>query len=192
MNLPPEDDSARGLRHVAEYHSLAARASERAARAKSAADWFDIFTDIVEQGVRQGLEMNGQSDKVLETLQEHRPTWRKVRDAFSAQGLELNEGIDVEGPTIALNSLGIPEIVAWPMGPVARFFWTDGSTLEFTGRSALVAVSFVMWWTGFNQVHVTEFGGAAQSERRRIIDPTSTEYQRYVREKQADQEREDL
>lgn len=184
----PETEGDRQARHQAEQLQLTAAAKERAARARSAAEWFDIFIDVVEQGVRQGLEMNKRGHEILDVLAEHRPSWRRVREALSAQGLELNEGVEVEGPVIGHNQLGIPEVIGWPMGPVAKLYWTDGSKLEFTGKAALVAASFIIWWTGFNQVHMVQFGGDTPPPQSRIVEPGSDDYLRYIQAKAKAQE----
>jgi len=185
VNTTHEDADAKKLRMLAETAILDVETQRKAARAKSAEDWFDIFTEVTRQGVFQTAEVNGNRALAEEKWAAEVPGLRAVRDAFRVQGMELNESIDCEGPLLSHDSMGFTH-VAWPNGMWAKFIWTDGSTLDFQGRHALLAVAFVLWWTNFNLVHTEEHGGST-AQKSRIVDPNSDEYRDYMSRKKAEQ-----
>ena len=180
MNTPAESEEQRSTRHLAEDAVLQGEAVRLASRAKTAAEWFDIFVSITTEGVRQGLETQKRGNELKALMDEQKPVFARVRDRFSVQGLELNEQVDVEGPLVQHNVLGMPEVIDWPEGLKATFTWSDASRLVFKGQDALVAVAFIMWWTVFNQVHMQQFGAGPGEAKRRVIDPGSNEYLRYM------------
>lgn len=190
MTNPGEDQGLKHARHLAEHMQVTQEAVRRASRAKTAGEWFDIFADITITGVRQGLEANNQGHLLSELLAPQKPVWDRVRARFAAQGLELNEGIEIDGPVVQPNVLGVPEVVDWPKGLQAEFTWTDGTRLMFKGHDALVATAFIQWWSTFNQVHMHQFGtgSAALAPKTRLIDPGSNEYINYIMAKQREQQ----
>jgi xanthine/CO dehydrogenase XdhC/CoxF family maturation factor len=164
------------------------RARARAATARDAGEWFDIYTEIVEQAVKRTLESAGEGHLVLERLADRRAAATVVRREFQAHGLPLSEDIDVEGPLVTPDPMGFLTNVSWPRGQWVRFIWPDQSKLEFRGMKAVVALAFIMWWENFHlQFQAMHDKNAPQ--KRRVILPHTPEWDRYMAAKAADQAR---
>jgi hypothetical protein len=175
------DDQARLV-----LHQKAVEA--KAAEARTPGDWFDIFTGIVTFGVKSTLEGMGRGAEAAEKLRDQQPYWREVRRVFEDHGLPLSESVEWEGPHVFPDQFGFPTNVEWPLGEWVKFYWPEEKKkpLEFRGQYALVAVSFIIWWTNFNMVHKT-MGGVTEDAKRRIIKPGEDEWKRYMTAKKADQ-----
>jgi hypothetical protein len=177
-------------RQAVDFAALQLRIQMRAAKARSAEDWFDIFQEVVFSGLRQSLAQAGVegtqlADKVLD---EQRIFYRNVRDRFRVQGMDLGEGVEWEGPIIAPDQFGFPRIMGWPRGMWARATWGDKSKVEWRGKEAEIAVSFVIWWSCFQQVYqeaATQHSGLIVNEsvQRRLVQQDSSEFVDYVKRK---------
>ncbi len=153
----------------------------RAANAKTAADWFDIFREVVTGGVQSIMEKNGQGSDVSVKISDYTGSFAAVRDGFSAQGLDLNENVEWEGPVPVVDpKSNLIMGLEWPQGQEVVFIWPTKERLLFRGQKALVAVCFIMWWAnfqpGFAKMQGKELGG-----QRRLIDPGSPEWLSYMK-----------
>lgn len=171
-----------------DFAVLQQRIQMEAVKARKAEDWFDLFQEIVFSGVRQtmsqaGVEGTKVADKVLD---ERRPTYARVRDRFRVQGLDLSENVEWEGPVIGPDQFGFPRIQGWPRGMWARATWGDGSTVEWRGAEAEIAVSFVIWWSCYQQVYQQAHDPGViitDDMRRRVVQPGTSDYVDYVQAK---------
>lgn len=190
----PTPDADRDLRHTVEQTQLHQEAMLRAALARTAGEWFDIFVDITSAGVRQTLELSlppGEATAEFDRkMTEQKPYFRAVRADFESHGLPLTDEIEIEGPEVRLDAAGMPHIVEWPRGVWIEFIWpqagSKGDRLRFMGQKAIVALAFIQWWTSFHTV-AQRMAGIEGNEQRRIIDPNSPEYKSYFAAKAKDQ-----
>jgi hypothetical protein len=153
----------------------------KAATAKTAADWIDIYKEVVYGSVQSVLEKNGQGSDVSPKLAEYQGSFAAVRDAFSAQGLDLNEEVDWQGPVPIIDpKSNLIMGLEWPHGQEVTFFWPNGERLTFRGQKALVAVTFIMWWANF-QPGFAKIQGKEPEGQRRLIEPGSPDWHNYMK-----------
>lgn len=153
----------------------------RAAEARSTTEWFDIFQEIVFGGVQSILEDHGQGSDVSGKLADIRPACKAVREAFAAQGLDLNEDIDWEGPVPVIDPQSqLCMGLEWPNGQEVTFIWPTKETIRFRGQKALVATCFMMWWSNF-QPTLKHMQGKSTEGERRLIEPGSPEWLNYMK-----------
>jgi hypothetical protein len=161
-----------------------------AAAARTPEEWVDIYQSVVEFAVKSTLEASGMGDQVLEKLAEPRSAFKQVRSRFKAHGLPLSEGLEFEGPQLHIDeSIGSDLGITWPQGRWVRFFWPDKSMLEFRGYPALVAFTFIRWWSQFAMRHQAELAaakGELPEAKTRVIAPGSDDWNKYYSAKQAD------
>lgn len=162
------------------------RAHAKAATARGAGDWFDIYTEIVEMGVKKVFESNGDGHLVLEKLAPRRRDAAIVRREFVAHGLALSEEIQCEGPEITPDPNGQLTQYSWPRGLWVHFIWPDGSILKFQGTKSITALGFVQWWTTFH-LHYKHLVDPSAPQKRRIIEAHTPEWDAYMRAKARDQ-----
>jgi hypothetical protein len=167
---------------------LMERVHAKAATARDPGEWFDIYTEIVEMGVKKTLESAGEGHLVLERLAPRRRDAAAVRRDFIAHGLPLSEGIDCEGPEVTRDPEGHMSQYSFPRGMWVRFIWPDHSKLEFRGSKAIVAIGFIQWWVGFHQ-HYKKLTDPSAPQKKRIIEPHTAEWNSYMRAKALDQSR---
>ncbi len=189
-HVGPRPDDARDTRHAVEQANLKARTDLAAAQARTAGEWFDIFLEIVISGVRQTMEANGSSQEDFSAkMRDQDPYNKVVRGKFEAHGLPITEEIDFEGPDVKHDELGMPHNVSWPRGVWVEFYWPaegrQGDRLRFEGQAALTALSFILWWVGFNQVAM-HMAGKSPEEKARLVQPGSNEYLSYIDGKERD------
>lgn len=173
---------------AANFALMQARIKMRAAEARKAEDWFDIFQDVVYSGVRQTLGPE-QSSIAHGLLKEQDYSFTQVRDKLRVQGLDIGGGVEWEGPEIGHNGFGIACIMGWPRGMWAEVTWGDKSKIKFVGKQAEIAVSFFIWWTSFHQVYMeTTQPGVIISEatKRRLIEPGTSDWLSYNKGKADD------
>lgn len=189
IHLP---DSAGAERAAAEVrHQM--HVQLKTAEARTPGDWIDIFQEIVEFTVRTTMEEHGEGSQVLEKLEPTRSAIKQVRARLMEHGLPLLENIDIDGPDIRPDAMGCLTNVSWHRGQWVKLCWPHHKdVLEFRGQQALVALSFVMWWSNFHQTAKQwdtqlQGGQAAVAGARRMIEPGSPEWVRYFTAKQADQ-----
>lgn len=190
--LGPVQDDERAIRHAAEQDRIKAAAKLKAAEAKTAGDWFDIFISIVESSVQQVSELSGTpQEQYSATLREQASYNKVVRRKFEEHGLPLTDEIDFEGPDVQSDALGMPHNVTWPRGAWIEFFWPSqgrrGERLRFEGQYALTALAFIQWWIGFNQVGM-HMAGKTPIEKPHVVAPGSNEYLDYIEAKKKDQQ----
>lgn len=186
---PAEASDERMLRHDVEMERMHAHTELEAAKARSPGEWFDIYHHIVETGVRHTLEMSFADTMGSAQREHHRimkaqePYSIHVRRKFEAHGLPLTEDIEYEGPRVAHDEAGVPHIVAWPRGVWIEFYWPvegpRGAKLRFEGQSAITALGFIQFWTGFQQ-RAQAMAGREKGEKTRLITPGSDEYVAYL------------
>jgi len=157
----------------------------KAALARDAGEWFDIFEEIVVFGMKDVLESTGQGFSVVEKLKEQQPYFAKVRRELVAHGLPITEDVDWEGPETFTDSMGNPNNVTWPRGEWIKLYWPDGSMLEFRGQAALTALSFIMWWANFTKA-TSAIVGQDQVETKRMVQPGSPEWNSFFSAKKRD------
>ncbi len=170
--------------NVAHEEQIAALAS----KARSAGEWVDIYTEVVEYNVKTTMEANGDGLRALEVLKERRPLVRYIRTAFEEHGLSLSEDIEIEGgPVVETAVTGLPTKILWPSGEWIRFHWPDGSKLEFRGAKAWTAYTFIRWWESYQQRFKQLTDPTSVKPKTRLIEPHSPEWQRYMDAKRKDQ-----
>jgi hypothetical protein len=158
----------------------------KAAFARTAGDWFDIFNEITDQSVVSILESHGESP--VEDLKEWKADRDAVRREFVAHALPLSENIEIEGPVRHPQHPMNPNMVLWPGGQQLTLHWPDKSKLFFRGRKAVIAFSFILWWDGFQQQFKILTGGPVeQGGQSRMIRPGSKEWKEYWHQKAMDQ-----
>lgn len=184
----PTPEDMRRLAADAKHVAAIEQAKVKAAEAKSAKDWMDLYQEITESSVKSIYEAEGNGHRVLEALEPWRPCYKRVGIELQAHGLPLSEQIEVEGPIMGNTRTGLPVIDGWANGKVeATFHWPDRSKLTFRGRDALVAVTFWMWWVNFQDVHNQQLGVAQAAEQRtRLILPGSPDSLSYHAAKKDD------
>lgn len=166
---------------------LQERAREAGLLARTPGDWFDIYSEIVEHGVKTVLEGAGQGHEVLEKLAPRRADAKVVRREFMAHGLPLSDAIEIEGPEVTPDMHGFLTHVAWPRGLWVTFFWPDRSKLSFKGSKATVALGFIMWWSDFHVQYLAmkdqsspkEKKRQAAAPKKRLVEPGSPEWEAY-------------
>jgi hypothetical protein len=177
VSQPPEDMEVR----------LAAQQALLDQRVQ-AGEWFDIYTAIVRSSVEQTvLRSGGTAEDSAAKLKDYLPAWSKVRRELEARGMHMDEELEVEGPDVRHDELGIPSIVTWPRGVWVEIRAKGSSEvpLRFEGLCALSALTFIQWWVGFQQVHLAREGKLA--EKKRIVEPGSAEYIDYIETKRREQ-----
>lgn len=165
---------------------------ERASKAKTAGDWWDIFMAIVENAAVDTLKANPlntrENDAAYGRLRDMLARSKRLKLDFNAQGLDLSEEVECEGPVVKPDASGMPHNVEWPTGRWVSFIWPSGEKLSFRGEDAQVALSFFMWWVNFSQQFRQRFGIEEQAEpARRIVEPGSPEWISYMAAKKTDQ-----
>ncbi len=168
---------------------MADRAEAKALEARTPGDWFDIYQGIVEAGVVDTMERNGEGGLATERLADRRPDAKQVRAAFVSHGLPITEAIEVEGgPLIQYDDNGAPMRVEWPRGEWIRFFWPNGPPLEFRGKRAWIAFAFIQWWLQAQDQHkqLTDPTRPKPAGKKRIIERGSPEWQAYFDAKRKD------
>lgn len=176
---------------AASFAAHKTRVDLAAAQARTPGEWLDIFQSIVEHSVKTTMEANGEGTKVLESLSETRTSLRRVRDRFEEHGLPILEAIDIEGPLVTPDALGGMTNISWPRGEWVKLYWPARTDfLEFRGHQALVAVSFIMWWSSFQalaeQQNAQLLGKPEPEGIKRMVEPGSPEWDRYFAGKAAD------
>jgi hypothetical protein len=182
--MPPEIPQPSDLDEAV----LLERAHAKAATARDAGEWFDIYTEIVEMGVKKVMESAGDGHLVLEKLAPRRRDAAVVRRDFIAHGLPLSEAIKCEGPEVTADPNGNMTQYSFPRGMWVRFIWPDRSKLEFRGSKAIVAIAFIQWWVGFHQ-HYKQLVDPSAPKKKRIIEAHTPEWDAYMRAKALDQSR---
>jgi hypothetical protein len=175
---------------------LLERAREAGLLARTPADWFDIYQSIVEHGVKTVLESAGEGGQVLDRLRPWRSDAKVVKREFQAHGLPLSDEVEIEGPLVIPDVNGFLTTVKWPRGLWVTFFWPDKSKLTFRGDKALVALGFIMWWSGFHLQYVAmqdpnspkEQERRARAPKKRLIEPGSPEWDAYFAAKKRAQQ----
>jgi hypothetical protein len=172
--------------HALQQAALQQKIDLASAVARGPGEWLDIYRAIVEQAVRQTLEANGDDGtEVQKRLKENAPHFDRVRRDFAAHGLPLLEEIEVEGARIITGPSGVDEGFLYddPSNPEVRFYWpSEGSKpkpLCFQGQAGVVALTFIRWWTGFQEVALKQ-SGQEREVSRRIVTPGSSDYLRYL------------
>lgn len=184
MNNPlvPNQDHANEA-HAQKMHALAAQA-------RRPGEWIDIYSEIVEHNVKTTMEAHGDGATALERLKERRTHVRFIRAAFEEHGLPLSDDVEIEGgPQVDYNQLGLPTRVIWPSGEWIRFFWPDGSKIEFRGEKAWISYAFMQWWSGYHVMFLQLTDPTAIKPKTRIIEPHSAEWLSYMEAKRKDQAR---
>lgn len=160
--------------------------SVRAAEARGAGEWFDIFQETVFGGVKSIMEEHGQGSDVLAKLDDYSASCKRVRSAFVTMGLDLNEELEWEGPVPVIDpKSGLTMGLEWPNGQEVTFVWPTKEKLQFRGQSALVATCFIMWWANFQPTHAHMQGKSTEGARR-IVQPGSKDFMNYMRGKPKD------
>jgi len=184
-----ETESARDLRHLAEEEQLRISHQLKAAAARTAEEWMDIFWEVVKHGVKQTLERAGDDGtEYSRRIREQQPFVSRVRADFKAHALPLTEEVEFEGPTVQKDAAGSPHIVEWPRGVWILFHWPEGGKsedLRFEGQAALVALAFILWWGPMSGVG-KHMAGKDAAPTRRIVEPGSSEYMNYITAKGKD------
>ncbi len=158
------------------------RIAMKAALARDAGEWFDIFDEVVTSYTVKTMEAHG--DSAVDVIKDWKDDRAAVRREFVAHGVPLTDEIEVEGPAPDPSRPTDPTALLWPMGQQATFIWPDGSKLAFRGRKALIAFSFVRWWAEFHNTY--KVGPAQVEEKHRIVAPGSAEWNEYYRRKNED------
>lgn len=167
---------------------------QAAAEARTPAEWVDIFQSVIEFSVKTTLEASRMGDQVLEKLADFRSAIKVVRHRFQSHGLPLSEDLDFEGPEMHLDNRGMDQGITWPHGRWVRFLWPDHSVMEFRGYQAFVAMMFIRWWDQFAKLHQQQAealagGDGMSSKEKRIIEPGSSDWNRYFGAKAEDMAR---
>lgn len=152
----------------------------RAADARTADEWFDIFEQIVRDGVMSTAKAHGDAEKGEHGLADNRPYLKHVRHVISLHGLSLSEDVDMEGPVPLFGQNNVMVGVEWPNGQYVKLFWQDKSMLEFRGQNALVAFAFMSWWGTFRQPYEM-LTGKQENQERRVIMPGSPDWMSYLK-----------
>ena len=161
------------------------RIAMKAAAARNAGDWFDIFDEVVTSYTVKTMESHG--DSAVDVINDWKDDRLAVRREFVAHEIPLSEDIEVEGPEPDPSRPTDPTALLWPRGYQATFIWPDNSKLSFRGRKALIAFAFVRWWAEFqNTFKVNPVPNAGQT---RIVAPGSPEWNEYYRAKAIDRKR---
>jgi hypothetical protein len=172
--------------HALEQAVLQHRIQLAAAVARSPGEWLDIYRGIVEQGVRQALEKGGDTGVEFHCrMKAIAPHFERVRRDFEAHGLPLLEEIETEGARIVTGANGVDEgfIFDDPGAPEVRFYWPNEGTkpkpLCFQGQAGIVALTFIRWWVGFQEIALKQSGQEREASSR-IIAPGSSDHLRYL------------
>jgi hypothetical protein len=171
---------------------LQERAREAGLLARTPAEWFEIYQEITEHGVRTILEKAGDGHRVIELLSPWRADAKVVKREFQAHGVPLDEEIEAEGP-VPIS----PVEVHWPRGLWVTFHWPDRSHLTFRGNKAIIAWGFIDWWTGFQMQFQAmqdpnspkEQARQAKAPKTRLIEPGSPQWNAYFAAKEAAKKR---
>ena len=171
------------------------RAREMGVLARTPADWFEIFQEVTEHGVKSVLESAGEGDQVLERLRPWRADAKVVKREFQAHGMMLSDEIECEGPVVTPDVHGFLSQVAWPRGLWVTFHWPDRSKLAFRGTKAIMALGFIMWWSNFHAQFVALRDATSPKEqqrakapKRRMVEPGSPEWNAYFAAKAQDEQ----
>lgn len=157
-------------------------------KARKAEEWFDIFQSVVEAGVKNIAEDNG--EQALDRIKEQRGCFAEVRHIIKYQGLSLTESMEWEGPDYIRDEHGFYHGITWPRGEWLKVTWPDHDKVEFRGQKALIMATFLLWWQQFQDLAITQENLVQGKEApRRLIEPGSAEWVRYFQEKKKDLDR---
>lgn len=173
--LLPDDKAAE--------EALQQRIALKATLARDAGEWFDIFEEVTTHHVVKTMEAHG--DSPIDVLNDWKDDKIAVRRELVAHGLPLSEEIEIEGPVQDPSRPTDQTAILWPMGQQLTIHWPDGSKLEFRGRKALIAFSFIIWWDSFQSAYKIPNA----PEKTRMIKPGSKEWDDYYRAKAFDRKR---
>lgn len=167
---------------AAEEASMMERVMIKAAQARSTGDWFDIFDEITNHHVVATMEAHG--DSAVDALKDWKDDRIAVRREFVAHGTPLSEEVEIEGPEHDPARPADQTAILWPNGQQLTIHWPDGSRLVFRGRKAVVALSFLLWWQGFQASYKIGMGRAGElGGQSRIIAPGSAEHESFYKGK---------
>lgn len=169
------------LNPIREEQDLQARRllDARAANARSADEWFDVFEEMVRLGVMSTSKAHGDEKKGMEGFLETKPYLDTVRRMVVSHGLTMAEDIEIEGPVPVLGANNVMVGVEWPAGQYIKLFFQDKSVLEFRGRHALAAYAFFAWFGTFRETYDL-LTGVPENQERRVIAPGSSEWNSYM------------
>jgi hypothetical protein len=156
----------------------------KAALARTAKDWFEIYIEMVEVNLRhlEKTDPKNHAATYATWTQESRPRLRRICAAFTAAGLNLSDQLEVEGPDIRFGKIVFPD----PTRPRLVLHWPDGQYLTFDGVDAMSATAFFIWWQNF-QVPLFGTDSLSGSQDNKILKPGDAAFGEYMRAKAADQ-----
>lgn len=148
MNQPPlsvGDELAfnHGMRSADEVEAMARL---KAANAKTADTWFEIWQEVAEAGVYFMAKGRSDSETIYEKLRARRPIYKRIKREFIAIGLDLSEKFMLSG--MDQDAAG-----TWHMrgSTVKIALKTRKEVVTFKGDDAQVAFNFFTWWHSFKQ-----------------------------------------
>lgn len=167
---------------AADEAAFQAKVMHKAALARTAGDWFDIFDEVTTNAVVKTMESHG--DSPMDVLHDWKDDRAAVRREFVAHELPLTEEVEFEGPVPDPERPTDQTAILWPAGQFINFHWPDGSRLSFRGRKAIIALSFILWWDGFHSAYKVSLGQQVGGQSR-VIEPGSPEWLDYYKNKKA-------
>lgn len=151
------------------------------ARTKAIQYWMDLYLQILEQELKRQEASGLDKAKLIfhQYRTETRPRLLKIARRFQDAGLDLAEEMEFEGPRP--HPQGRDVVWPNPRHPKVTFYWPDGHDLVFTGREALSAMGFFLFWQNYQTALLP------RQQESRIIMPGDKEHRDYFQAKAADQ-----
>ena len=148
----------------------------RAALARTARDWMEIYVEVIMETVRQIVEQQPSLEgKVMEDFRgSTRPRLRRIAREFDAAGFALTDDLEIQG---AHPGPGGQPLWEDSTNPVVVFSTPDGRQLIFAGEDAPSALGFMQFWLQHAPLV------KQQEQKSRIINPGDPGYDEYFRAK---------
>lgn len=118
----------------------------RAANARTAEVWFEIWQEVVEAGIFFMVTNRPDKETVYENLRSRRPIYKRIKLEFKAMALDLTEKFLISGMDQDPDG-------TWRMkgSQITIALRTRKEKVVFKGEDAQVAFAFFTWWHSFKQ-----------------------------------------
>ena len=120
-----------------------------AANKRPAADFFEIFQEVIEKKVFDYAQGRNDSEVIMERLRARRAIYKKVKREFVAVQLQYNEPFKIEGMEVDLQGNGHA-----PNGKIVLKLINRKDSAKFSGEASQVAVDFVLFWHNWKKAIV--------------------------------------
>ena len=132
-----------GMRSADEVEAMARL---KAANAKNAETWFEIWQEVTEAGVYFMVKGRADAETAYERLRDRRAIYKRIKREFVAIELDMTEKFLLSGMDQK------PDGTWYMKGNVIKIaLKTRNEVVTFKGEDAQVAFNFFTWWHAFKQ-----------------------------------------